>query len=622
MTEKDEEIISLKDLAKDNKSINAVADSTNSSKPKPKANKNTNANTTQQPQYKKVNINDMVPHKEHITPEKEYVQKELKLIDDNIERTKKDLLDNVINPFKDACIAESLKDQGAEEIDDNDGDEDLEAEISKVNNENKLKEESFADSASEEVETSKDDDLNDFLKEDSETEEEIIPMADDNIQKTIEDPKPVVEETPVPKQEVKPEVEKEVVEEKSTVEIQKPKELKSAPEIKAPAPDVSDDHFESISDKDLKEFLDADSSAEAIEDEDDKAKRESILNDFKKDVFDKLKISSDIKDGKAKIKSFRISTKPVSVNKVLRSSSEGSKANRATWALPNTNRLITFSALSGEEIENLSPDNHDQDMSADMANRLIFNTIYDHLIDPTKPASMEEWLKTINWFDNTDVYFGIYLATFKSSNYVTYACTNPKCNNLFLNEVDYKKMIQYTDDKAKERYRSVFKNAIDATPDEIEEEVVPINDKFAIGFRAPSIFDIIFGTSTLDQTFINKYAATIGNISYMGNIYYIKENTLYPVDCKPVKNNMSKTMKNKIIAYYNILKTFSPDEYSVVSRSIADINTKNRVMATFKYPNAVCPKCGTEIKMDSSVNPLSMLFTRHQLVQFASFMTV
>ena len=575
--------------------------------------------------YKKVNMSDFVTIKKHESPQDEFQRKEMKLIDDGIERTKKDMMENIIRPFKEACVAASLEDEANKlgGVDESSSD-DLEAQLETQSRE-------MHKMATKKDTSSKDDDLAALLSE--EDNEGEINMSTNHT-------KPATTFVPDPDDEVKQEpakVEAPKVEKRtapvippSLLEEDKVEKEEAAP-VEAVAPEVhtpelpkfevpeETDHQERIADDDLSALLDTESEVEIAETEEEKALRKERLQAYKKEVFAALGMPATIdKDG---IKKFRISTKPVSVNKILKTSTAG-RINTATWVLPNTGRLITFSGLSGEEIENLNPDAHDRDMSPDMANRLIFNTLYEHVVDPNKPATMEEWAKTINWFDSNDLYFAQYLGTFKNSNFVTYACPKDKCHHLSLNAVNYDDMVVYADDKAKDVYKHIFKTGVDMTPGEVPEDIVPINDKFAIGFRAPSVFDIIFGTSTLDRTFLDKYATTIGNISYMSNVYYINGDTLFPVDCKAVKDNPAKTVRNKIVAYYNILKTLSPDEYSVVSRSINEINDSNRIMASFRYPDAKCAKCGTEIKMDASTNPLSMLFTRHQLVPLASSMTV
>ena len=530
-----------------------------------------------------VDISAMVDVKEKKSVKEKAEEEMLKAIDDNIERTKQDLMDNVINPFKEACIAASLEDE-SDKLDPN-GDN-MEEELDSI-------------TPTSAKSGSTDEDLADLLGTEIDTEEKVETFMHDPDEDIVVEEKKVVDATPEKEEDVE-----------LKLPVQEPKEV-----VEAISSKDANEVQETISDEDLQEFLDEE-TPELTADEQEELKAQQKA--FREEVFSKLSVSPTIdKDG---VKKLRVASKPVSVNKILKLANNN--LNTATWALPNSGRLATYTALSGEEIENLNPDIHDRNMSAEMQNRLIFGTIFTHLVDSNKPATMEEWLKTINWFDINDIYFGIYLATFKNSNFVANSCTNDKCKNIFLVDTDYRQMIKYTDEKCEEVYKKLLSTAIDTTPDEVEEEIIPIGNDYAIGFRAPSVFDIIFGASSLDQAFRAKYANTIGNISYMANIYYITNDTLFPVDCKPVKDNPAKTMRNKIVAYYNILKTLQSDQYSVIVRTIEEINSKNKFMASFRYPNATCPKCMHVVKReDDFVNPLTMLFTRHRLVQFANSMT-
>lgn len=585
----------------------------------------TNVRVPEKKSIKTVNISDFVEVKPKQTVENKTEEKLMKMMDSGIERTKKDLMDNVITPFKEACIAASLEDESNSLTPDNIEDE-LDAitgtqAINKGNSPDDdladlLEQEDTADSIVGGV----DDDEEDILRDDPEdiSKEEEPEMAE----KEKEDTK-VADEKVTQSKEPKAaptEVKEQEPAKVETVEKEAPADDKAeVTEVPAtPVDSVTDaitnkpNALDSISDLDLQEFLDEETD-ELTDDEKEEIKERQ--RKFREEVNEKLNIPMTVdKKGIAK---FRIATKPVSVNKVLKTNLN--KIHTATWALPNSGRLATYSALSGEEIENLNPDAHDSHMSTDMANRLVFNTLFSHLIDPNKPETMEEWLRTINWFDINDIYFGIYLATFKDSNFVAYTCDDNKCRNIFLEDVNIKDMIKYADDKAEAKYKELLHSGIDATPSTIPEDIVPISPQYAIGFRAPSVYDIIFGASSLDARFRAKYATTIGNISYMANVYYIKGETLFPVDCKPVANDPAKTMRNRIVVYYNILKTLSSDQYSIVTRTINDINNANRVMATFHYPDSKCKKCGKEIKRaQTDMNPLTMLFIRHQLVQSAN----
>lgn len=595
----------------------------------------TNVRVPEKKSIQTVNISDFVEVKPKKTAENKAEEKLLNMMNSGIERTKKELMENVITPFKEACIAASLEDESDAISPDNLEDKLDAITGSQVINKGNSTDDDLAELLGQEDTADGivggDDDEEDILRDDpedilKEEEPEMAEKEKDTKVKVSRRKKVVVEEVAQAEekaaaQDVTAAVEKEPEPAKAeAVEKEVPEEDKvEAKEVAAtPVDSVADaivnnpNALDNISDLDLQEFLDEETD-ELTEDEKEEIKERQ--RKFREEVNEKLKIPMTVdKKGIAK---FRIATKPVSVNKVLKTNPN--KIHTATWALPNSGRLATYSALSGEEIENLNPDAHDSNMSTDMANRLVFNTLFSHLVDPNKPETMEEWLRTINWFDINDIYFGVYLATFKDSNFVAYTCDDNKCRNIFLEDVNFKDMIKYADDKAEAKYKDLLHSGIDATPSTIPEDIVPISPQYAIGFRAPSVYDIIFGASSLDARFRAKYATTIGNISYMANVYYIKGETLFPVDCKPVADDPAKTMRNRIVVYYNILKTLSSDQYSIVTRTINEINNANRVMATFHYPDSKCKKCGKEIKRaQTDMNPLTMLFIRHQLVQSAN----
>lgn len=544
-------------------------------------------------------------------------------IDVNLKRVAEDRLTNVFKPFKEACMRAAAEAELNGE----------EPSKSFEEAEEKLKKKKEKEKMIESFDKSTDDDLDELLENiDKEPNDSLGDSKEKDLEDLLSDGEDEVFDMDIvtPQVETKPlfedkkveivEDNQETLKEKQLEVIEEPavkeEETKSSIEKEISNPTT----VPTINDEDLNSLI-RDTQEETELTEEEKAKQKEIRENFQKQVFEAL--GSPVKIDRGRIKTFKVASKPISINSVLKTNTN---VATATWALPNSGRLITLSSLSGEEIENLNRDTDDDEENTNLLNRLIFNTIYNHLIDASKPATMEEWVKTINWFDINDLYFALYLATFKNSNFVTYSCTNDKCQNVFLEEKKYKDMISYTDDKAKELYSTLLKSGIDATPTTIKEDIIPISDKYAIGFRAPSIYDMVFGVSSLDEGFRNKYASIIGNISYMANVYYISPDddggTLYPISFNARNNDTSRTMKNKIVAYYNILKNFSSDEYSIVTRTIADIDSQYGFKSTYHYPDTVCPKCHTAIKRaDQSVPPLAMVFIRHRLVQLASSMS-
>lgn len=604
----------------------------------------------------KANLKDIAP--EMFIPKKsmqeEAEDEMMQKIDSYLKTKADDLVKNVIEPFREACIEKAIEAEEMEAagiISDKNNVEEYMAAVKKEEEEEAKSKEIKVPTVSE--------DLDELLSIADEAKEELIEDMDVNnnsvsdIQKDfgiVDDDKPIenqkeeemietmddvkVEDTPVVEEPVVEEKEVVVEEKKETIVPDPLQDMANAPKTNKPDEAIvkistsepaktsitndtpiptTSNTLPEIDDDDFKDFLEDEDNEEVDEEE-----RKEIFNQFREQVIQKLHLTPA---SEKRLTKFKISSKPISVSKVLRTASN--VVNTATWVLPNSGRLITFSALSGEEIENLNPED-----SNSLASRITFNTLYNHLIDANKPATMEEWIKTINWFDINDLYFGIYLATFKNSNFVTYQCDNPACKHMYLEEKSYKDMITYVDDKAEKLYQEILKKGIDMTPDTIEEDVIQINDKYAIGFRAPSIYDIIFGASSLDKNFRDKYATIIGTISYMSNIYYIhhsdrsEEPTLMKIDCKPVENDPAKTTKNKIIAFYNVLKSLSSDEYGIISSTIINISNENKVNARFHYPDSTCPKCKKEIKpSDEDISPLYLVFIRHRLARYASIMT-
>ena len=589
----------------------------------------------------------------HKTAEEEIMDE----VDSYLKFKADDLIKNVVEPFKEACIEKAIEAEEMEAAgiisDKNNVKEYMEAVAREREEEaknNEIKEINtsvsedldmllgIADSAKEELAkemTQHDSDsISDIQKDFGLDDEEVDPNdlipTEEEMNKQMKEIK--IEEAPIMEEEV---VEKKIVEEKKEAIVPDPlQDMANAPKTNRPdeaiakistseptktsitndtAIPTASATLPEITDDDFKDFLE-DEEGEDVDDEE----RKEIFNQFREQVIQKLHLTPA---SEKRLTKFKISSKPIPVSKVLRTASN--VVNTATWVLPNSGRLVTFSALSGEEIENLNPEDTNS-----LASRITFNTLYNHLIDANKPATMEEWIKTINWFDINDLYFGIYLATFKNSNFVTYQCDNPACKHMYLEEKSYKDMITYVDDKAEKLYQDILKKGIDMTPDTVEEDVIQINDKYAIGFRAPSIYDIIFGASSLDKNFRDKYATIIGTIAYMSNIYFIHhsdrsdEPTLMKIDCKPVENDPAKTTKNKIIAFYNVLKTLSSDEYGIISSTIINISNENKVNARFHYPDSTCPKCKKVIKpSDEDISPLYLVFIRHRLARYASIMT-
>lgn len=378
----------------------------------------------------------------------------------------------------------------------------------------------------------------------------------------------------------------------------------------------------SIDESDLKELIGEDEEEETEEEQEvevspeEKQRRDEIFSKYQGQIREVIRPVSKQLD----LKKFRISTHNIGVNKALERTSR--IANTGQWPLMNTGRLITFSGLGGEEIVGLNPRQYANKLQHA---RATYSILYNHLIDPNKPKTMEAWLNSICAFDETYVHFAQYLATFRESNYITYNCQ--KCRDIDLRKVDINDMIVFPNDKVKAKFNKLMTNGEDSTPSMLESRLVQVSDEYAIALAAPSIWGVVFETSVLDQAFSQKYASVLGALAYIRDIYVINSDneSLVPVDINPDKDNLAKSVRRKVVAYYNIIKSLTPDQYSLINGEIVNINSALADEITFKIPSANCSyrfkngeACNTILK-EQEITPLEMLFTRHQLATIGNF---
>lgn len=363
----------------------------------------------------------------------------------------------------------------------------------------------------------------------------------------------------------------------------------------------------SIDDEDLNDLdddLDDEEDKEKGPSEQDKANFET----FKTEINETLKPVRDKKD----LSKFKINKKPMSVTKLL--SFNESQKHVSDWVLVTAQKSISFSELSGQEIPLL-------DSSSNNRNRIntykrIYSTLYDHVIDANKPATLEAWVKTLPFFDIRHLYFAAYKACFERSNYIPYTC--PHCKNIFMENRDIAEMVKYTNDESKAKIAAILKK--DSTSGSTyETDLEEVSDIYAFAFRVPSVYNIVFENSILDEAFTQKYSDILGILAYIDDIYYIDStnNELVPIDTKPVSDNIGKTIRRKIRIYYEILKSLNSDQYSAVMTKLRKINELASKDVEYVIPKCKCPKCEKEIPEESK-DPADMLFTRHQLVAIAN----
>ena len=349
-------------------------------------------------------------------------------------------------------------------------------------------------------------------------------------------------------------------------------------------------------------FKDLDDDDDDDEKENDVNQDEQIEN-IKASIKEKLiPIKNKIDLGK-----FSINNKPISISKLLNSTTEDTHV--ADWMLYSTKTPISVSEFSGPEIEKMNPGNSNRNTLNTYKD--IYSIIYKHIVDANKPATMEAWVKTLQFFDLDHLYFAIYKACFGSMNTIPYAC--PECGETFMADIDIEDMVKYSSDEVKDEVAKILQKESTSSGEGNPVELVQVSDDYVIGLKDPSVYEVVFEVSSLDREFSTKYQDLLAIMSYIDTIYFIDRSTnqLSPIAIKQYPNDIAKTTKRKIKIYYEILSTLSSDQYFAFTSYIKQINDRNEVIQ-YRLPETTCPKCNHLIPEEIR-KPDSLLFTRHQL---------
>jgi len=149
-------------------------------------------------------------------------------------------------------------------------------------------------------------------------------------------------------------------------------------------------------------------------------------------------------------------------------------------------------------------------------------------------------------------------------------------------------------------------------------ELVQVSDNYVFGFKCPSIYNIVFETSLLDQNFTEKYSNMLSIAAHIENIYYIdsKNKTLQPIEIKNDPKREVRSIKEKIVRMAKIINSLNSDQYNFVSTIVDKIEEDHKYIE-YMIPATTCPKCGKDIE-ETSISAESLLFTRHQLIATAN----
>lgn len=327
---------------------------------------------------------------------------------------------------------------------------------------------------------------------------------------------------------------------------------------------------------------------------------EEILDELRSAVKEH---SNSIKK-KINLREFKISDTPISAAQVATFSIKD--VNQADWVLPNAKRVITVRGLSGPELFSMNPQNSNKNKINTF--RQIYGIIYRHVVSK-KPKTFDEWLKITRFSDIDHIYAALHKATFAGSNFVHYEC--PECHHIFIQDYDFDKdMVVYADDKAKNKIQSIMRSNDTSFPD-YDVELRQISDRYVVGLKDPSIWNMVMETAALSDDFLSKYEDLIDTMSFIDSIYLIGDGELRPVDFGYDKENPAKSTARKITILSDIIRTLSSDNYFALRGYIAKLfATSNDI--SYQIPAAKCPKCNHEFDAEPS-EAMRILFTRHQL---------
>ena len=410
------------------------------------------------------------------------------------------------------------------------------------------------------------------------------------------------------------------IEKDLNVELPEPPKETAKPKKEKPVEETSDDEskdfYDGLSSEEFEKLIGLDDNEEDAEDalsEDERKEEEE--EDKKRIDFMKTEIKSMIKPIKKSIdlSNFQISSKPVSISKILNNAADTSKKT-ADWVMYRSGKSFSMTELSGTEIDKFNPNRSGRNNLNLYKER--YSILYKHLIDDNKPATFEAWLKSIAWFDNDDLFFGAYKATFQDTNIVPYECN--ECKHNFMQNIPIDKMVKYPNDEVKNNVQKILNK--DTTGDtSYKAKLTQVSDNLAFAIKTPSVYSVVMETAVLDNDFVERYAELLNTISYIDNIFYIDEanQTINPIYYKPDPKDFAQTTKRKIVTYAKMLGQLSSDQMQTISSEIMKIEGTDDTTITYVQPEVICPKCGAKIA-EVAVDPINLLFIRHQLVRFSN----
>lgn len=389
---------------------------------------------------------------------------------------------------------------------------------------------------------------------------------------------------------------KTTVEVKPTVEDKKDEEEPT--EIKI---DDFDDLLHELEDDD---YVSTDSDDDDFENEEEDADevRKRMVDAVDKEIRAKLFVN---KFDPTKLK---ISKKPTSISFALNYNT--TTKSTADFPLYYTQHCSKFKECTGTELQTLQTKIDAGNEMTSVIEAVKFN--YDHIVDPNKPATFEAWAKMVRTEDVESMYFGVYKATYYSSNLMPVTCTH--CNTSNLVKVPVNDMVKPANDDVKAEMDKLFQQDTTFPYPEVKSELIQVSDRLFAAIKPPSIYDAFVQFSSISPENQRKFQLILNLISCIDTFYFLNnEGELSPIEIRTDPTNIKKTVTRKVKDYGSLIKTLTADQYATFITKINSLMQDPKI--SFIIPEVECPKCHKKIPSQPIDSMLRILFTRAQLAQ-------
>lgn len=390
---------------------------------------------------------------------------------------------------------------------------------------------------------------------------------------------------------------KTTVEVKPTVEDKKDEEEPT--EIKI---DDFDDLLHELEDDDYVSTDSDDDDFENEEEEDADEVRKRMVDAVDKEIRAKLFVN---KFDPTKLK---ISKKPTSISFALNYNT--TTKSTADFPLYYTQHCSKFKECTGTELQTLQTKIDAGNEMTSVIEAVKFN--YDHIVDPNKPATFEAWAKMVRTEDVESMYFGVYKATYYSSNLMPVTCTH--CNTSNLVKVPVNDMVKPANDDVKAEMDKLFQQDTTFPYPEVKSELIQVSDRLFAAIKPPSIYDAFVQFSSISPENQRKFQLILNLISCIDTFYFLNnEGELSPIEIRTDPTNIKKTVTRKVKDYGSLIKTLTADQYATFITKINSLMQDPKI--SFIIPEVECPKCHKKIPSQPIDSMLRILFTRAQLAQ-------